>query len=838
MTTNRDRSPRAGIRRWNPDRSYSTTPDAEQSGLDGEFAYLPVVAYQAQGQYLDPAIRLVSVTRTIHNLVGYTPAEWIDDGLWERAIHPDDHDRVIAAWAARNPQEPGESIEYRLIARDGAVVWVRDEVIPEVRDDRNLTLSGILLDITKQKALEIALQSNESRFFAAFEDAGIPLAISGLDGRLQRVNHPYCELFGYDADELVGMDTRVLLVPQHHKNSQTIQQDLIAGRIRSAQNERQLRRKDGSSIWAVITVSLLRDANGQPTHLLAQLQDLSEQRRTDAALQEANERYRTLVDHLPDIITRIDRDFRHLYINPAAEAVIGIPPARWIGRTMREMDLIDPLCDTVERLVAQVIATGAEATDDFRYISADMTRDFEIQMIPETSGDGTVDTVLAIGREVTARVHVREQLEFEATHDVLTGLLNRRGFLDRLGLAIAEDVSHTRSLAVLFIDLDDFKEVNDSHGHAAGDQVLIDVGQRLSSLIDSAGAVARLGGDEFAMMIGTPNAEAVAITAARNILETLRYPFIMNRTAIELSASIGIAVRSTVLDRPVDLLRWADIAMYQAKSIGKHCFVQFESARYPEDAARPEWERALRQAIATDELTLDYQPIVDLTTGEIVAHEALARWRHPRFGLVPPEAFIPFADEIGLAGAVTGWVLRRACADALGWPTQGAGNPPTVVVNLSSRQLADPDTSDTLAQILETTGLAPSRLVLDIPEQALMHHATAIRDRIHQLAELGVRIAIDNFGRGYTSLSCLRSCGIDAIKIDRSFISSLPDDPDSATIVRAIIGLAQPFGVRTIAVGVETEAQARWLRELGCDQAQGFAFGEPARFRDISRPRP
>lgn len=834
MATHRDRESNDDRRRH--DRSSSHAPDGgkRRSRTAGSFHHLPIVAYKLVASTTSGASGLIEVTRAIQDLTGYAPDEWINDGNWQRAILPEDRDRVLKAYADRLSQAGDAPFEYRLLARDGAVVWVRDQATATADDEGRAVLLGVLIDITQQKELETALQSNESRFFAAFDDAGIPLGISDLDGRLVRVNRPHCELFGYEEDELIGLDIRALIVSEEREQAEASREALIAGRVRSVQIERHYHRKDGAIVQAIVTLSMLRDASGQPMHILAQLQDIGGQRRAEAALHEADERYRTLVEHAPDIITRIDRDFRHLYMNPAAERVVGIPAERWIGHTAREVGLLGPLCDTVERLVTHVMTTGTEANDEFRYVGDGFTRDFEIQMTPEMIEDGRVATVLAVVREMTARVLVREQLEYQATHDALTGLLNRRGFLDRLARAIEASDADTASPAVLFIDLDDFKVVNDNLGHAAGDQVLIDVAGRFSSLIGGADAAARLGGDEFAMLIDAPDAEAVATAVARRILEALHYPFVVNRTPVEVSASIGIAVRSSATDQPADLLRWADIAMYQAKSGGKHRFAQFEPAHRSEDTARFEWEQSLRRAIVEEELSLEYQPVVHLSTGRVVAREALARWRHPRLGLIPPETFVPFADEVGLASALTALVLRRACADATAWPAAEPDAPHAVVVNLSARQFHDPTLADTLAQVLRDTGLDPSRIIFDVTEQALVHHADLAQDRIATLAADGIRVAIDQFGSGYTSLACLNQCPVFAVKLDRSFIGGLPDDPSSAAIVAAVVGLAHPLGIEVVAVGVETPEQARSLRDLGCDLAQGFAFGEPAPPGDLA----
>lgn len=833
MSRNGDRNPHPIVQR----RHISRAPQPIRAPSNATFAVspvtLPIVAYQLAADASDGSGRLTAVSPAITDLVGYSPDEWIADTGWRQAIHPEDREAVLAAQVARLTRNTDGPLEYRLLTRGGATVWVRDAATITTGDDGRPTLVGMLTDITRQKELEIALDVREERFLSAFDDAGIPLGISDPDGRILRVNRPLRDLLGYDEADLRGVSAQMLIHPDDRAQADELRQDLKAGRIPAAKVERRFIRKDGTLVPTIITYFPVRDDSGAPTRILAQFQNITDQRRTEEALREADERYRALVERAPDVMTRIDRQFRHLYMNAAAERLLGIPAEQWVGRTARELGLPATWCDAVERVVTDSIARGIEAVDEFQLVENGVAREFEIQVIPETTDDGPMTTALAVIREMTESVLHRKQLEYQATHDSLTGLLNRRGFLARLALAIDAYQDGTPSPAVLFLDLDDFKVVNDNLGHAAGDQVLIDVAGRLSALVRGADVVARFGGDEFAIMIDAPNAAAVATTVARRILDACNHPFVVNRTTVEIGASIGIAVRTAPPDQPSDLLRWADIAMYEAKATGKHRFVRFESMLDPEGATHFEWEQALRQAIAGGDLTVDYQPMVDLETGAIIAREALARWPHPRLGQIPPETFVPFADEAGLASALTGWILRRACSDAVTWQPTQSGNPIDVIVNISTRQFHDNALVATLIEALRDTGLDPARLIFDVTEQALIHHAHNARARIQELAARGVRIVIDKFGSGYTSLICLRECPISAIKIDRAFIGGVPDDPTSAAIVAAVVGMARPLGVRVSAVGVESDEQARWLRDLGCDYAQGFAFGEPVPSSDI-----
>jgi diguanylate cyclase (GGDEF)-like protein len=448
--------------------------------------------------------------------------------------------------------------------------------------------------------------------------------------------------------------------------------------------------------------------------------------------------------------------------------------------------------------------------------------------------DPAVQGVILNTRDISERKELEAALSHQAFHDSLTKLPNRALLKDRIDHAVARAERRGRALAVLLADLDGFKGVNDSLGHAAGDLLLTAVSDRLADSVRPTDTCARLGGDEFAVLLedlASPNDWQVV---ANRIMEALREPFDLDGKEIFVRASIGAAVRAGDSREAADeLLRNADVAMYMAKSQGKNRFELFCPTMHSEMLRRLDLEAELRRAVETgDEFVLHYQPTVVLQTGEISGVEALVRWNHPTRGLVPPLEFIPVAEETGLIGRLGEWVLREACRQAVAWDEEVAGairkEPPmTISVNLSARQLQHDSLVPMVRSVLEETGLEPRRLILEITETAVMNdHVTTIV-KLQQLKDLGVGLAIDDFGTGYSSLAYLRRFPIDVLKIDRSFVDGVTEGSQKAALLRTIVELGRTLNLKTVAEGIEEHSEMHQLRSLDCDLGQGYYFARP-----------
>jgi diguanylate cyclase (GGDEF)-like protein len=418
------------------------------------------------------------------------------------------------------------------------------------------------------------------------------------------------------------------------------------------------------------------------------------------------------------------------------------------------------------------------------------------------------------------------QLEHAATHDSLTGLPNRVLLADRLAQATAQSERYSRGFAVLVVDLDRFKSINDSLGHLAGDDMLKEAALRLSQLLRKADTLARLGGDEFVLVLNEIVGPRDAESVASKVIASLAQPFVLSGLDVQISASIGISVFPEDGVDAETLLQHADAAMYHAKKNGRSSFQFFAPVMNVFARERLELESGLRRALAQGEFELHYQPKVDVSTGRIDSAEALIRWRHPKRGLTAPSGFIPIAEETGLIVPIGEWVLHEACRQASTWHKSGM-KPLRIAVNLSAQQFKQKSLVTTVREALAAAHLDPAYLELELTESAVMQDAESSIQVLRQLSSLGVRISVDDFGTGYSSLSYLRRLPLDKLKIDRSFIREVAASRDDAEIVRAIVSLAHSLHLKVIAEGVETEEQLTFLRGLGCDQYQGFHCSPP-----------
>jgi diguanylate cyclase (GGDEF)-like protein len=449
-----------------------------------------------------------------------------------------------------------------------------------------------------------------------------------------------------------------------------------------------------------------------------------------------------------------------------------------------------------------------------------------------TKRDRDVLQVFAEHVSLAVTDHRTREKMHEAYHDSLTGLASRALFMDRLEQALARAARQHTQLGVLFIDLDRFKIVNDSLGHAAGDELLMGVADRLRSCLRVTDAAARFGGDEFAVVLHDLGHTEQAITIARRINEVLQSPFVINGKEIFVNASIGITFNTDGGASAEDMMRNADLAMYQAKKNGTGQYVTFRPAMQANLLRSLDLEAHLRRAVDRDEFVLHYQPIVELAGGRINGVEALVRWRHPQRGIIPPLKFVPLAEETGLIVPIGLWVLEEACRQARAWNAGRDGQPLTISVNLSARQVQQPDLPGVVAQILLETGLDPSCLVLEITESLLLHDTEATMERLQHLKALGLRLALDDFGTGYASLAYLRRFPIDIIKIDKSFVDEIAGAPDTS-LARAIVQLGQTLRLGTVAEGIEAADQLAELRASGCQLGQGYYFAKPLEREEV-----
>ena len=535
----------------------------------------------------------------------------------------------------------------------------------------------------------------------------------------------------------------------------------------------------------------------------------------------SEEHFRSLVQNSSDVVTLVDADMTVRYGTPSLERVLGHSPEELLGRKLTELVHPEDRMRCATFLADAAKRPGVTSPVEWRMRHREGSWLHVETIANNLIGEADVGHLVLNSRDISERKALERRLEHQAFHDPLTDLANRALFKNRVERAIAGRARRPGPLAVLFLDLDDFKKVNDSLGHPIGDELLVAAARRLQSCLRPADTAARLGGDEFAILLEDATGEAEATLVAERVIQALAEPVDLQGREARIQASVGIALSTPAADAN-DLLRNADIAMYIAKSTGKGCYAIFEPTMHVAAVERLELESDLRHALERDELVIHYQPIVALATGRIVGVEALVRWNHPQRGLLGPAEFLPIAEEANLIRGIGGWVLREACAQVSRWQADNPRQPAlSVSVNLSGRQLEDPGLVEETRRAIEDSGIEPAHLTLEITETVMMQDIEITAARLEELKALGLRLSIDDFGTGSSSLRYLQSFPIDTLKIAKPFVDGLWKDPQKEVFTRTIIDLCRTLGVETLAEGIESAEQAQQLRRLGCKLGQG-----------------
>jgi len=552
--------------------------------------------------------------------------------------------------------------------------------------------------------------------------------------------------------------------------------------------------------------------------------------KTVEALQESEERFRNAFDYAAVGMALVSPEGKWLQVNRSLCEIVGYTEEELLTTNFQTLTHPADL-DSVAVSVSEVSAGKLSSCQlEKRYLhklghsvwvhlSASQIRDKQAK-------EGRLIFQL---QDVTDRKRAEQQLLYDAFHDALTGLANRALFTDHLKLAVGRSRRQLdRQYAVLFLDLDRFKVINDSLGHTVGDQLLVGIARRLESCLRPGDTVARLGGDEFTVLLEDLKDEAEAVEVAKRLQETLALPFNLGGHQVFTTASIGITLSTIGYERPEDCLRDADTAMYRAKQHGKARHELFDASMHARAMKLLQVESDLRRAVEHHELVVYYQPIMSLGSGRVRGFEALVRWQHPQQGLISPSDFIPVAEETGIIVPVGQWVLGEACRQARIWQDQFPSDPPlTISVNISAKQFAQPGLIEQVEQVLKETGIAPGSLQLELTESVVMESIETATDLLHRLRALGVALSIDDFGTGYSSLNYLHNFPLDTLKIDRSFVSQIAGNNENTEIVQTIVTLARSLGMNVVAEGIETELQLASLQALECEGGQGYLFAKP-----------
>ncbi|MEE9413801.1 MAG: EAL domain-containing protein, partial [Acidimicrobiales bacterium] len=639
-------------------------------------------------------------------------------------------------------------------------------------------------------------------------------------------------LIGRDNDELLRTKIDDLLEPSAGAiGFQSQLTDLMAKGEPVVERDLRVVIPSGDSRWFSFTVHDRR-REAEVAAVVVTARDIHDQRRSEQRVLRSEARFRSLVHRSSDIVAIFDDSGFYTYVSPAVERILGYEPAELVGTNVLEtmsLEEVENTADLRSRLsdgsVAEESLTVRTAAKDgsWRYLNVKITN-----LLDDPSVEGFVMNV----RDDTERLSLERDLRYQALHDPLTSLANRTQLSNALGDVLNDGGRVAELVGVVYIDLDEFKTINDGLGHAVGDQVLVAVGQRLHQAVRLHDLVARFGGDEFAIMLTRIYGEHEALQLADRIVRALTEPLAIEGRNVEIAASVGIAFDSGRTKSADEVIKQAEVAMYASKDAGGAKITLYDESMMSRAGERLDLIASLKKAIEVGEIDVHYQPIIELSTDRIVGFEALARWNHPERGLISPAGFIPLAEETGLIVPLGIQVLEKASAQLRRWVDDG--HDIYVSVNVSAHQLQLPDIVTDILNTVEQQGLAPERVLLEMTESVFVSDKNTVADRIRRLRAAGFRIAIDDFGTGYSSLQYLQQFEFDVIKIDKSFVDRLDTDEDNG-VIQTVLDLARKSSAKTVAEGIESAGQARALIDMSCDQGQGYYYARPMPAAETAR---
>ena len=770
--------------------------------------------------YIDHEERCLYVNRTFLQFFGLTQEQASSMRLRDvvgHAIYQSAHAMLTRALE-------GESTAFdRLVqGTNGVRRWMTIRVVPDAAQSGEVHGAFVLMnDIHGLKQAQEALRDSEAELRLIMDN--VPARVSSIDRdyKYRVVNRHNEEWLGENRNAITGRHIAEVMGDERANQLAPLLDRVLQGE--TVITERELIQPDGEQRWEALHFAPKVDGDGNITGIYAVHTDIHDQKRNEEELKRANWMLSSHINNTPLAVLEWDRDIKLVRWSPQAENIFGWNSDEILGIPLD----ISPLLHDEDRAGFAGLVGRLMSGEEPRATGLTRNRRRDGETIwcewyhsALLDDQGQIVSILSFVQDVSSRIQAEERLQYLATRDALTGLPNRLLLHERLNQAIALAKRGGRRVGVLFIDLDRFKNVNDTLGHRIGDELLKRVTASLSSALRETDLLARLGGDEFMVIVEDFDDRAVLGRVAQKLLDAIAQPFEIEGNDIFVTSSIGIAVYPDDTDDPEELLKFADVAMYRSKDLGRNTY-QFLDADLAEHRVRQHTlETALRTALGDNALHLHYQPVLRVHDRAIIGAEALLRWNDPEHGSVPPQVFIPLAEESGLIHVLGEWVLRSAARQCAEW--RKAGMALTVSVNMSARQFYREDVAQRVSAIVKSEQCEPSWIELEVTETSLLHDLDVIRKVLHQLRDEGFTVAIDDFGTGYSSLTHLKQFPIDTVKIDISFIQDLEIDPQDAAITEAIIGLARGLGLKVVAEGVGTREQLEFLDQRGCDCFQGF----------------
>lgn len=777
-----------------------------------------IYIHDLDGNYL-------SINDAGERIFGYTREESL--GMNMRAITvPEQLELVKQQLASKLRGGPGQTAyELDCIRKDGRRITLEVNSSAIYKDGLPVAIQGIARDVTDRKRVEAAVRENEEKYRDLFENANDLIYTHDLEGNFTSINRAGEKITGYTREEAVKMNVGQVVAPEYLEHARRMIATKVTGDGPTAY-ELEIVAKGGNRVSLELSTRIIH-IDERPVGIQGIGRDITERKRTEEALKASEQRYRQLGEGILHQIWTARPDGMLDYVNKRTLEYFERSNDEMIGDGWKNVVHADDVAICLERW-NNSLKTGEPYETEFRLRRHD--GEYRWHVAKATAGRdsfGNINKWFGTNTDIHEQKESEEKLNYYARHDSLTDLPNRPEFMNQLRLSIARCTENADArFAVLFLDLDRFKVINDSLGHVIGDKLLVAISARLKAAVRPGDVVARLGGDEFTVLLNRTGSETAVIQVVERIQAKIADPFTIDNYEVFTTASLGVVLSDEVEREADDYLRDADAAMYRAKDRGKARYEVFDREMHVHNLNLLQVETDLRHAVERREFEVFYQPIVELETGRVAEFEALIRWRHPVEGLISPKDFVGVAEETGLIIPIGKWILEESCRQTARWQ-ENFDHRLSVSVNLSAKQLMHPALTSQVEDILAETGLDPRQLKLEVTESTVMENSERALAVLNELDKLGVHLSTDDFGTGYSSLSYLQRFPFDRLKIDRSFVDKLGENKKSDAIVKTILMLGTNLGIQVVAEGIETESQLELLQSLGCSLGQGFLFSRP-----------